>query len=56
MQTDLIYPAIAALTLFIVSTGIGVGMVKKLIQVAEPGAHQPDRDHRPATDRTQEAG
>ena len=35
MQPDLIYPAIAALTLFIVSTGIGVGMVKKLIQVAE---------------------
>lgn len=35
MQPDLFLPALAGLTVFIVSTGIGVGMVKKLIQVAE---------------------
>ena len=35
MQADLIYPALFGLWLFIVSTAIGVGMVRKLIQVHE---------------------
>ena len=35
MQPDLIYPIIAALGVFIVSTGVGVAMVRKLIQVHE---------------------
>lgn len=35
MQADLIYPALFGLGLFIVSTAIGVGMVRKLIQVQE---------------------
>lgn len=35
MLPDLIYPAFAGLALFAVSTGIGVPMVRKLIQVQE---------------------
>lgn len=35
MLPDLIYPALVGLVLFAVSTGIGVPMVRKLIQVQE---------------------
>lgn len=35
MQPQLIYPVLAGLALFATSTAIGVGMVKKLIQVRE---------------------
>lgn len=35
MLPDLIYPALAGLALFAISTGIGVPMVRKLIQVQE---------------------
>lgn len=35
MQPDLLQPALAGLTVFIASTAVGVGMVKKLIRVHE---------------------
>ena len=35
MHPDLIYPALAGLTVFAASTVIGVGLVRKLIQVGE---------------------
>ncbi len=35
MQPDLIYPALTGLALLAISTGIGIPMVRKLIQVQE---------------------